>query len=296
VAFSCDSRKTEFFRHGLLVAIRSVRATNPQLEIVVLHNGLTPAQERSLDGSGCTARKIGEGSMSAPHRSDLTDAVYFKLRPELLPEWDRILFLDADLVVVDNLDDAFDFDGAFACRRERYDLAHDFRDPQRVRERDGLENNSRFLNSGVLCVNREKWIQTDCPNIATAIYREYGAEFFKCADQGVLNILAHRIGGFCDLDVSYNYCRWPDMMLSLLSRGSCARSGYRSVRYPIGTGRYSFSRYIPPMGPLGRDAVVIHWNGPGKPWEDTFRASQSRLWQHFHAECYEQFRSVKTNA
>ncbi|MBA3884333.1 MAG: hypothetical protein H0X67_01220 [Acidobacteria bacterium] len=284
VLFSHHGGHADFFAHGLCVAIESVRLTNPSVPIVVLHNGLTAAEQASL--RGCRVIHVGEPLFEATHRPDLTAATFFKFHVAQLEAFDRVLYLDSDLVVLDSLDDVFEMPGVLAARRQEFSLADEFSDPALVARREGLSDDGPFPNGGVICFDREFWASEQILAQARRIADEYGPSAFLNADQGILTILAHRYGGFAELPIAYNYCRWPDMV----SAGDIAVAKNRLGLFaPL---VQNPGHGVPPADDhlahptRGRLASIVHWNGPVKPWE-----FQARDGEQFVSICYEQVRA-----
>lgn len=283
VYFSHHAGHPEFFARGLLVAIRSVRLTNPSLPVFVLHNGLTAAEQSSLEG--CHLIRVDGRLFSAAHRPDLTPATFFKFYLDELHGFDRVLYLDSDLVVLDSLNEIFRTPGALLARRQACDLTEDYVDPREVTRREGMHDDGPFLNGGVVCFDRRFWMRERLLDGVMGIAAEYGWPFFKNADQGILNILAHRSGGFVELPRAYNYCRWPDMVTSRVVRLSTNGRGWQAPMILEDTVQRRLVKY-PWLSPFVRRplAKIVHWNGPGKPWEFHDEADRHRfVWR-----CYEQ--------
>lgn len=286
IVFSYHAAAGEFFAKGLLVAIRSVRLTNPGVPIVVLHDGLSAAEGAALDG--CRLVHVDGQRFGVDHRPDLTPATFFKFSVAALEGFDRVLYLDSDLVVLDSLDALFDTSGVLAARRQPCDLTEDYTEPGEVIRREGMRNDGPFLNGGVVCFDRRFWTEKRLLDEAIQIGAEYGWAFFKNADQGILNILAHRHGGFTELPVTYNYCRWPDMVASSGQRLARNRRGWLAPMVLSDTRQRWLSHpWARPFvrGPL---AKIVHWNGPLKPWELDDESDRRR----FVSACYDQLVSA----
>ena len=281
---ACHAAKADFFRHGLLVTLRSLRVSNPDLPVVIAHDGLSAEQERHLDG--CRLWRIATTPSHAERRLDLTAAAFFKLHVGELDGFDKVLCLDADTVVVDSLDPLFSSNHMVSARRERFCLAHDFADLGRITTQEGLHDSSPFMNSGVVLIDHRQWTTNRCDALAREIFTTYGSAMFKNGDQGILNILAARTGGFHDVGLRFNSCRWPDMMNARWHRLTRNSNGRLQPRYFRWLGRFRGSGWIPPFGLTG-DATIVHWNGLEKPWR-VKKSAPKRL----ALECYLQFTSA----
>ncbi len=284
VYFAFHGGLNEYFEKGLEVAVRSVRFTNPHLPVFVLHDGFSDEQKRKLNG--CEFIKIDPSYLTNDHRGDLTVGAYFKLFVEKLTDFDRVLYLDSDLVVLDDLEPIFSYRGPVAARREMYTLAHEFSDPESVKRREGLTDQSFFLNSGVMLLDPRYWAAEKILDQCFEIARSYGWEFFKNADQGILNILFHRYGRFTELPREYNYCLWPDMACSLYSH---TIKNKRNLRAPViltRTQQRLAAMGLPGPWKRGVSARVVHWNGREKPWKNESLEDKK---VKYYRSVYEQF-------
>lgn len=279
-----DRGNRAFFEKGLCVAIDSVRRTNPGLPIFLLHDGLSAADEARL--TGCTPVRIDSSPFKEGGRPDLTVGAYFKLFAGEFKRFDRALYLDSDLVVLDRLDPLFAGGGWLAARHEKYDLAHEFADPARVAREEGLADSTVMMNSGVVVFDPKRWAAENLLERAVEIGRAYGWNFFKNADQGVLNILARRRGGFRTFSIRYNFCRWPDMEFGRTEGTGKTGAGFQAPFVPEGWRRRAAKLGFGPRRIGGPKAAIVHWNGPVKPWQFREKGEDGRK---YFLECYEQF-------
>ena len=281
--FSCHGGQKDFFEKGLHVAVRSARLTNPHLPVFILHDGLSGSEKNTLEG--CHLIEVDGAVFETGIRNDLTRAAYFKLYAEKLEGYDMALYLDSDLVVLDNLDDIFNNEGPLAARREQFGLSHDFTNADQVAKDEKIPNEGAFMNSGVVCFDLRYWREKKLLEQALGVAKKYGWDCFKNADQGILNILAHRTGGFVELPVIYNYLRWPDMMCNVVWKARKNKQGYiapvvlRRFQQKIASFGVSDSVFGAPM------AKIVHWNGPVKPWQFGREEDRDKL----YGACYEQF-------
>lgn len=108
---------------------------------------------------------------------------YYRLiLPELLPELEKIVYLDCDLLVLDDIGELYDLDlqdcacaaVAAKLRPEHYD-------------RIGLDRKSAYFNSGVMLFAPAKMHREGHVKRFTALFRELGGRI-KYPDQDILNL------------------------------------------------------------------------------------------------------------
>ncbi len=269
IAGGTSGRRLEFFMNGLMVTVKSLRLTNPGTDIVISHSGLTAGQKDALEG--CHLVEADASAFNPPHRRELTNAGFFKLYMDLYDGYDKVFYLDSDVVVLDDIGEVFALKGHIAARGRQRELSGDFREAGRVIRGENMREGQPLFNAGVICFDRNFWAREDMPGQAVSLVEKYGWENFKHLDQGLLNIIAHRYGGFTPLDKAYNYCRWNDM----LDNGP-----FELKKNSIGLkAPYVYGQFI----------KVLHWNGPVKPWEFASKGLAENEKSRFYHECYRQF-------
>ena len=136
----------------------------------------------------------------------LTHATYYRLLiPNLLPaQFNKVIYLDADLIVNEDLGKLWDIDIG-----ENYLLAVQDIGIGYVSSPSGVANykelgippNSKYFCAGVMVINLEKW-RIDSISVKTIEYLEQNKEHLRFADQDALNaVLAGKWG---DLDLRWN--------------------------------------------------------------------------------------------
>ena len=283
---STDGR-SEFFDHGLMVTLASLRRTNPAIPIVIFQSGLSADQERALGDVEIVA--IDPAPYDSCHREDLTATTFFKLEVHRLVDYDRVVYLDSDVVVLDDVGELFEVDGLIAGVTRELGVEHDFVDVDRIRAQEPGLGHGRIMNGGVLSFDRRRWADQKLLQEALDVIRDYGWTFFRNADQGVLNILAGRHGGATELPLRYNFCMFPDMGHPVPYPVKRNPSGLLA---PYEVGR--IQRRLMAMGvPLpfhwGRFVKILHWNGWDKPWRFDERQVPAIERKRSYAECYDQF-------
>jgi len=197
-----------------------------------------------------------EGTTSQKH---VTPAATCRLLlPELLPDVDRLIYLDADVIVLRDLGELYDTDlancalgavldyalvGLFPLKGWRLEtetkswLVQDY-----LRDIVGLSDWRAYFNSGVLVMDLERFREDGVAQIAKAFMeRTRSTRFF--IDQDALNHVVD--GAFARLDPRWNV------------------HAIRRVE--------DFRETDPDLSRVGSlwhsDPWILHYCGPGKPWD-----------------------------
>lgn len=133
-----------------------------------------------------------------PERRHLKLSAYYRLLAPYIIDCDRLLYLDCDLLVLDDLRSLFDMDlgdnviAAAKDRSEYYIKKYYFRNIQ------------SYFNSGVLLINTKKWQEENILEKAkNFLEKEKNIRKIKYADQDILNHLLE--SKWKQLDKSFNY-------------------------------------------------------------------------------------------
>lgn len=195
--------------------------------------------------------------------SYITPATYYRLLlPELLPQWGRCLYLDADLVVEEDLT------GFYLSLPEDCSLAGvvagnpalpGLKGPARARHAAllGLENLDGYVNAGVLVFNLEKMRREALvPRLLERVERNYPYQ-----DQDILNALC--AGGIAHAPRKYNICplNGPDT----LPPGCLTPEEEARVRAAY------------------RAPAVVHYAQPQKPWLSRKFPMAEHWWRYYDA-------------
>lgn len=165
-----------------------------EADITVVHDGTVTGQgrvamESMVEGAGATVRflTLDPGRVAGLPAMDRFGQIVWSrfFLPELLPELDRVLYLDADTLVVDRLDDLLGTDleglplGAVANVVDPHLHAH-------VRA-IGVRDPRRFLNSGVLLLDLAR-MRAEGSTAALVAVASARADELRWPDQDALNI------------------------------------------------------------------------------------------------------------
>lgn len=145
---------------------------------------------------------------------------------ELLPDLDKILYIDADLVINKNISQFYDMDISdyYVAGVEDYLIK-----TEKHKAEIGLTDEDVYINAGVLLMNLQKLRQDDmCQKLIKATQDLW--DKIKYQDQDIINIMCK--GKIKQVDSIYNFAR-------------------ANMRYEAGK---------------QKDACIIHYTGKKKPW------------------------------
>lgn len=190
---------------GVLVLIASAAFHTPDLKATVLDNGISPENRRRIDALGGRLNiPVQRIEISAEHFSDLpvrrghlTHSTYLRLLiPDLLPAEDRVLYMDCDMVVTDDLTPLANLplgDAVVAAVPDPSPAAEELASTRLAV--------GEYVNAGLLVMNLPVWrdegISAHCLSLLSDPQRPLLAE-----DQSALNIAA--AGRILPLPRSYN--------------------------------------------------------------------------------------------
>lgn len=250
----------------LAVALQSVSETlapGKRCLVYVLHLGLSDAARgclmhdlnlHNIDIHDLNMVKILE-SAELPTRAHYSREIYLRLWiPELFKGFEKVIYLDADLVVRRSLHELFETDLAGA------DLAgvRDFNNAQHrryVQDQLGVSADA-YVNSGVLVFNTRQCMQNHFRERCLHALGQH--ELLYCPDQDMINIACQ--GRIKLLSPGWN-CLW----------------------------NYGFAKHrLPPDGPawFAGDLVearlnlhIIHFSSAIKPWKEPQHEDADLFWQ-----------------
>ena len=162
-------------------------------------------------------------------------AYYRLILPEIVPELDKILYLDCDLLVVDDIGKLFDFDlggrtcaaGAVRLRRKHYDAI-------------GLAPERPYFNSGVMLFDPSKMRRENHVARFISLFEELG-DRIKYPDQDILNLA------------------YLDDCLKLPLRWNLYTAVYRNI--PLEP-HYTCEETLAAL----KNPGIVHFTGRHKPW------------------------------
>jgi lipopolysaccharide biosynthesis glycosyltransferase len=180
------------------------------------------------------------------------------LLPDLLPEYEKILYLDADLIVLDSLSNLWDFpigDKAIAAAIDsitifRGTTLEHFKALQ-------LSDEHSYFNAGVLLLNLEVLREMQLLEIVKKWTAEH-ADLMINSDQDVLNVI---LAG----NVSYFHLRWnlqAPLIIPIKLGWKCSQEHEKAVA----------------------DPGIIHYVSYRKPWRKEFKIPYQSLYFKYLAQ------------
>lgn len=166
--------------------------------------------------------------------------------PQLLPNEEKVLYLDCDTLVVGSLNELWNMnitDYYLAGVKDTVSFMH--------REKLGFGQDETYINSGVLLINLEKWRKDHiCEKIID--YVKKNKESVSLPDQDGINVVCK--GKICILEANYNVMS-PQFLMP-----------YKNIVGYFRVSDYYSSRMIKEAR---NNPVIIHFTGypDRRPWE-----------------------------
>jgi lipopolysaccharide biosynthesis glycosyltransferase len=234
--------------HGA-VAMASIFDVHPEraVEIHVLHTGLSPETEGALralrpvsDTHRIHFHSLPESAIGLPGFARFSAAVHlrFHLPARVPPSCRRLLYLDADVVVVDDLSPlwAWDMGDATVAAVE---------DDTRAFQLDRLRGEAltTYVNSGVLLMDVERWRGRRTTERLVETMSRRGAELMM-PDQDAVNLVLR------------------DELALLGRRWNVQRPTFFESRRTLGLEAHEHRALV-------RDPGIVHFTDFSKPWHAT---------------------------
>lgn len=175
----------------------------------------------------------------------LTREMYFRLLiPELLSFYDKVIYLDCDVIVRTDLAELLSVDMGTDLVAAAYD--HSAGSNVEQRRKLGL-NLDEYVNSGVLVINIALWLRENTAESCFRLLRETPREALHCPDQDILNVVCK--GRIHMLSQTWNIC-W------FMIYGSCRMEWKES------------------------ECRIFHYAGALKPWSSPGKAMSGYFWEY----------------
>lgn len=244
VCFSSDAN----YAQPLAVTLASIffhKSASDELFIYILDGGILEADKAIIHAmaaqAGANVRflPVGEDAFShAPMQTQsgtlfhLSKAAYYRiLLAELLPQEDKVIYLDCDIICRASLAELYAQDMGTDWIRGVADI-----DEKKNTQRLSLEH---YINSGVLLINLKVWRAEHVQKKCLAFIRDH-ADIIILHDQDVLNVV-------CQGRISLLEDTWNAQFLKTRKR---ANTHFNSI---------------------AKSANIIHFIGTHKPWHIGFR-------------------------
>ncbi|HYE60629.1 MAG TPA: glycosyltransferase family 8 protein [Phycisphaerales bacterium] len=255
IAVAADRR----FDLGLVVTVHTLlqRTRGPfTLSVLTGEDGLLPrAQafvERRCREAGVTLvihsipRSFG-ASYRAPWAHHSTANLFRLMLPELLADHERVLYLDCDLVVADDVRALWDWDlkgHAVGAVRDLWFPTMEEADAGVAARRElGFRGSTAYFNSGVLVMDLDVWRREQVAQRTCELLWAH-MDVFDMADQDALNLVLQ--GEFAEVEP-----RWNVQI--------AAMRALKTLKHP-------FHRELERMPEVRRSPGIVHFTGPHKPW------------------------------
>lgn len=254
-----------------------------RLGVYILDSGISARNRKRIEASLPTDRvalewlRTDDGVLGGlPASGHVSTAAYSRLLlPRLLPDLDRILYLDSDIVVCGDLGVLWDFELAGTLALAVQDVAAPYIDCEKALpnfERCepflpahrpienwqdlGLDPLAPYFNSGVMLMDLQGWRTESIGDSCLSVLKEHRS-FVKFWDQYALNVvLSGRWGMLPE--------RWNSTS-HLMSIPHSSQSAFSAASFEE-------SRLRP---------EIIHYTGPAKPWSASLKGHLPRA-EYFH--------------
>jgi lipopolysaccharide biosynthesis glycosyltransferase len=250
IFFSCDDNYAPFLGVAITSLICNTSEKN-NYSIYVLHSGLkneNMKRIKALETQNASIEFVDVSDKLEAYgrklnlRDYYTVAIYFRLFiPNMFPHLDKAIYLDADMVILEDVAKLYDIDlhdnllggvsdAIIASRKE-------FRDYAELG--CGIYPYTRYFNSGMMLMNLDAMREFDLEGKFEFLFNTYGFETV-CPDQDYLNVI-------CKDRVLYLDEGWDKMAID---------------------GNYK-----------GRP-MIVHYNNFAKPWQQNGINYSGYFWQY----------------
>ena len=259
VVFACS----ENFVPYLSVAVQSIvdnASDDRRYDIIVLTRNITPASMITLSrqvkapntGIGYLDVDAALGDIELPHHGHFRPETYFRLlAPQLLPNVDKAIYLDSDLIVNDDLAKLYDYDVTgykLAATRDADTIGqidgYDATVGPYLKDELGMDDPHDYFQAGVLLMNLAELRRTVTAEEFLAVSTE---RMWRWLDQDVLNKIVN--GHYLRLPMRWNYL----MDWQHLRRTHIVANAPQEIQ-----DEYDEAR---------RNPAIVHFAGPdNRPW------------------------------
>lgn len=259
IVFACS----ENFVPYLSVAIQSIienASASRRYDVVVLTRNISPASMITLTrqaksdnvGIGFLDVDAALGEIELPHHGHFRPETYYRLlAPQLLPNVDKAIYLDSDLIVCDDIAKLFDVDVTgypLAATRDADTIGqidgYDTTVGPYLERELGMKNPHDYFQAGVLLMNLAELRRTVTPEEFLELSTQ---RMWRWLDQDVLNKVVN--GNYVRVHMRWNYL----MDWQHLRRTHIVANAPADVRVEYEE--------------AAADPAIIHFAGPdNRPW------------------------------
>jgi lipopolysaccharide biosynthesis glycosyltransferase len=272
IVSGCDDAFAFPLAVALSSALRNLRA-GQAAQVYVLNDGITTAKRMRIERVVQAARAEAqfhwvEADMlpvrHLPTSKQYSRAMYLRLLiPDLLPQHQRAIYLDSDLIVERDLAELWDMPlgDAFCLAVENYTdptvataLRHVVQEPK-------IDPNIPYLNSGVLLMNLHRWRDEQMTAQVIGVLEQYHSEFLF-PDQDAISVAL--AGRWLKLDPRWN-----------VQQSTLADYGPR--RHMSAADSAAFQAKV------ANNPFIMHFTGTRKPWHHRYRGVTNDRFLHYVA-------------
>ncbi|MSS14427.1 DUF4422 domain-containing protein [Porcincola intestinalis] len=265
----------------LLLSIRDHISSYYNYDIIIMNRDISPESKRRLseqfsDINNVSLRflDVSKYEKQFAHlflRGHFALETYFRLlMPSILPDYDKVLYLDSDIVVNADLAELYneDIDGYLLAGCHDADTAGLYNgfEPDKKEYMDNvlkIKQPYEYFQAGVLLFNLKEFRDT----YSTKEMLEFAASYkWQLLDQDVLNFLAQDKTKI--IDMSWN-----------------VMTNWRGIRIPNIINRapkYLRDEYMDARS----HPKIIHYAGPDKPWQQPYSDYAELFWKYARNSIY----------
>jgi lipopolysaccharide biosynthesis glycosyltransferase len=250
----------------LVTSIRSLLLNNPNqnFQIFVFHNYNERNQEiliqeiRSIKISTFILEtffvEVDFDSENLPLHGHIDVSTYYRLLIEkyIPPTVDKILYLDADVVIEGSIDELFNLDlNGNVLGAVNHNLAISNSDLKLESRFDKLSLNlSSYFNAGVMLIDYKLWLKSNVLARSKSILHQYSAHL-DWWDQDILNMIF--INSYLSISPKWNF----------------------------------IDKYYSAKEDLTRIIIIYHFAGPHKPWYLFVKVPNKEVfWKYYNLNIY----------
>ena len=183
----------------------------------------------------------------------LTIASFFRLKlPTLIPNEDKIIYLDCDTIVNTSLSSLFNINiDNYFCAGVK-DVGY-----KRLGKRIGLGKEQFYINSGVMLVNLKKW-REDNAELKLSNFAKEHPEKLVLGDQDLINICFAK-------EILLLDGKWNVQVVNFCSRSDYSNK-FNILHYTGGSKPWKMGSYIPPKKYYFKYLKKTQWESPDIIW------------------------------
>ena len=277
IHIACCSNEKLAPMFGVVVTSVGINVTSDNVMMYLLHNGLKDSTVKRLQKIA-DRYKVGlkflEIDLEILKDCPVDDKIHYGnimmyarlLLPSMLPNLDKVIYLDCDLVVCKDLQSLWETDVNDMAVAMAPDLWYQ---DKGTLSRLGIDNGT-YLNAGVIVMNLDYWRENDIRNKVLSFIAEKGSKL-TYLDQDALNVILQNVRR--QLSVKYNVTPYY-FHRNLDNYPEEMHEEIREARI---------------------DPVVFHYLGPVKPWslgcylpckKIFMKYQKASGWRHFTIQKY----------